>query len=49
MFVKTNFFLLVSTNAYLVIKTSRGFRSDTEIAVETIVLNIVQIRDAPPK
>lgn len=49
MFEKTSFFLVVSTSAYLVIKTSRGFNKDTAMAVDAIVLNIIQKWDGPAK
>ena len=49
MFVKTNFFFVVSTIAYLVINTSRGFSKVVAIAVEKRVLRRTQMIDGPAK
>lgn len=49
MFLNTSFFLVVSTNAYRVIKTYNGFNKVVAIAVDMIVLTIIQSMEGPAK
>jgi hypothetical protein len=49
MFLKTSFFLVVSTRAYLVISTYSGFSSVVAIDVESKAFKIIQNTDGPAK